>query len=589
MISATSELGFQTGCPEATSPRVDIQSNDSRELRAVLETSGALAAHVDRDGRILQATDSTAKLLSYPKEHLLNSSLADVVSPEHRDVFLGLLRDAWASSSDEHARLKFSGGLTETRWLEITIRPYSTLEGGARFIVFGYDVTNWVRAEQSLKEESMLDPLTGLGNRALMRQEITEHIASAARSQNQFAVALLDLDGFKKINDTLGHDVGDALLCEVAERLKGSVRANDTVARMGGDEFVLLLAGIGSEEAASAIAERVISNLRKPFFMSGNQLRVTTSLGLTFSSSNEGLTESTLLKRADLAMYEAKGQGKNRFSVYTPDLERRQEEQFAIEQHMFDAVQKGEFVLHYQPIFDPKTSAVCGLEALMRWTREDGQIPPTKFIPLAEHNGLINLLGDWALRCACAQLARWDAQGIRVGYVSVNVSPVQFRHPGFSESVARAIEVSGIEASRIVLEITEGALMTDPEHAGRLLAELREIGVRFAVDDFGTGYSSLAYLQRFQLSALKIDRSFVADMLESKHGRSIVFAVLSLSRELGLISIAEGVETVAQCELLAQHGCDYAQGWLLAPALSVEDLETKINSGELKLPMTTAI
>jgi diguanylate cyclase (GGDEF)-like protein/PAS domain S-box-containing protein len=555
----------------------------ARDLKAVLETSGALAIHLDSSGRILHATEASAELLAYPIEHLLRASLSDIVAPDHCDILTGLLRNAWAHSTDEHARLRFTGGLAESIWLEVTIRPDPTPEGVKRFILFGYDVSGWVRAEQSLKEESLVDPLTGLGNRALMRKAIAQYVLTAIRSRTQFAVAMLDLDGFKKINDSLGHDAGDVLLKEVAERLKAAVRATDIVARMGGDEFVLLLHGAGDARAATDIAERVISTLRKPFNIAGCQLRVTTSLGLTFSGDSPDMSESLLMKRADIAMYEAKAGGKNQFCVYTPEMDQKQQVQFAIEQDMFDAVQNGEFSLHYQPICAPGKGDVWGVEALMRWERPTGAISPATFIPLAEHNGLINFLGDWALRCACAQLVRWDSMGLHFSYISVNVSPVQFRHPAFAESVQRAIQQSGVDAKRIVLEITEGALMTDPEHAGRLLNELRETGVRFAVDDFGTGYSSLAYLQRFPLQALKIDRSFVADMLESRHGRTIVFAILSLAREMGLISIAEGVETVEQCALLSQHGCDFVQGWLHSKALPAVEIEMAIESGRLQL------
>lgn len=559
------------------------EPSSARDLQSMLSTSGALALHVDPSGRVLEASESSAVLLAFPMEHLLQASLADLVASDHRDILAGLLANAWTRSSDRHARLRFTGGLSESRWLEITIRLASGNEGGRRLIVFGYDITEWVRAEQLLLEEAFVDPLTGLGNRGRLRQVVSERILTAVRHNTPFALALLDLDGFKRINDTLGHDVGDAMLKEVAARLRSCVRPADTVARMGGDEFVVLLTSVGSEAAASMVAERIVHSLRKPFTLADCQVRITTSLGLAFSGNTQPLSESSLLKHADLAMYEAKAQGKNRHSLYTPLMERQQREQFAIEQNMFDAVQNGEFTLHYQPIFVPKSGAVLGLEALMRWERPGGNVPPLEFIPLAEHNGLINLLGDWALRSACQQLRCWDMAGKYFDYVSVNVSPVQFRHPAFVDGVRQALHASGLEGSRLVLEITEGTLMTDPEHAGKLLNELCSYGVRIAVDDFGTGYSSLSYLQRFPLQALKIDRSFVAEMHESQHGRTIVLAVLSLARELGLISIAEGVETQAQCDLLAEHGCDYAQGWLRSPALPTLELERRLDAGLLTL------
>ena len=584
-----SAFDFDLELPAAWNRRVAAAPSEAREpgsardLQAILSASGALALYVDTNGRVLHASESSAVLLAFPMEHLLHAAVGDLVASDHRDILNDLVRNAWAQSEDKHARLRFTGGLAESLWLEITIRPAPQANGTRRLIVFGYDVSEWVRAEQVLVAEALIDPLTGLGNRARLRQVVSDRILTAVRDDTPFALALLDLDGFKRVNDTLGHDMGDALLKEVAVRLRASVRPTDTVARMGGDEFVVLMAGAASEAAASAVAERIMQSLRKPFALADCQVRVTTSLGLAFSGNACPLNESGLLKQADLAMYEAKAQGKNRLCAYSSHMERKQRDQFAIEQDMFDAVQNGEFTLHYQPIFVPLTGEVLGLEALMRWERPGGNVPPLEFIAMAEHNGLINLLGDWALRSACQQLRCWDDAGKHFAYVSVNVSPIQFRHPGFVEGVRKALCASSLSGHRLVLEITEGTLMTDPEHAGKLLNELNEHGVRIAIDDFGTGYSSLAYLQKLPLQALKIDRSFVADMQHSHHGRTIVLAVLSLARELGLISIAEGVETEEQCDLLAAHGCDYAQGWLSAPALPTQELERRLDAGILTL------
>ncbi|MCC5611452.1 bifunctional diguanylate cyclase/phosphodiesterase [Nostoc sp. CHAB 5834] len=548
----------------------------------LLNASGGLALGIDCEGKILHASEASAELLAYPREHLLRASLADIVCPGHLDVLNGMLRNAASGATEEQACLRFIGGLPESRWLEVTVKPAQVYSDYPYFALFGYDVTKWVHAENALKEKYLLDPLTGLGNRVLMRKTISENILAAIRSNTQFAVALLDLDGFKKINDTSGHDVGDALLKEVAARLKSSVRAEDTVARMGGDEFVLLLPRITHQSQAVAMAERVIRAFLQPFRIGGQQLRVTTSLGLAFFDS-QSLTESALLKRADLAMYQAKDAGKNQLCVYTAAIESRIQAQFDTEQSMFTGVQNGEFCMHYQPIFEPQTKAVVSVEALMRWNRPGGAVPPGDFIPVAEQNGMIHLLGQWALRSACAQLVQWDQEGLVLKTLSVNVSPVQLKHPEFVDSVKAAINDSGIDANRLVLEITEGALMADPEHTEEVLKELCHFGVMFAVDDFGTGYSSLAYLRRFPLKALKIDRSFIADMLVDRPGKAIVFAVLSLARELGLKVVAEGVETEEQRIILAEQGCSYAQGWLVAPALSPEEFKEEVKARSFTL------
>jgi diguanylate cyclase (GGDEF)-like protein len=576
------------------------------EAWALLEASGELAMRVDFSGRILLATEATAHLLAYPREYLLCTSLQDLVALDHRDRVGALLRAAGRGERSQREQIRFSGVVGGSRWIDLRIsrhargaepdhqgenRPadeHDDTHDGARhdtpgsLLVFGTDISHWIENEQHLIEQSFRDPLTGLGNRAFIRKRITEYLARDQFDGAQFAVALMDLDGFKRVNDSLGHEFGDALLKEVSVRLQNAMGTENMVGRLGGDEFVLLLDHLANDEAANAVLERIVQTCRQPLRIPGYQVRVTTSIGLAFAGTSHQ-SASQLLKHADLAMYEAKAQGKNRYSIYTPELAHRLDEQFRIEQGMFEAVQNGEFLLNYQPIVWPATGEVCAVEALMRWEHRDGMIAPDVFIPVAENNGLINHLGAWALRSACAQLASWDAQGIHVGYMSVNVSPVQFRHPGFVESVCDAIQDAGISAHRLVLEITEGVLMTDPKSTEAVLLELRGLGIRFAVDDFGTGYSSLSYLRRFPLSALKIDRSFVADMATSPHARTIVSAVLSLSRELGMVAIAEGVETEEQSELLAAQGCDLAQGWRYSKALSPIRFEEAIQDGKLSI------
>jgi diguanylate cyclase (GGDEF)-like protein len=550
----------------------------ARQAWALLEASGGLALQLGVTGNILQATEASAALLAYPLEYLLRSSIQDIVSFEERDRTAALFHACVSKGEIGRQRIRFACGMVGSRWIDVRMAPYTLDDGSGCVQMFGYDVTPWIESEQQLIAQSLRDALTGIGNRAYIRKRIGEYLARRRAGGLPFAVALMDLDGFKKVNDSLGHEFGDALLKELAVRLEGTMRSSNMVARLGGDEFVLLLDGVASEQDAEGVLERIIHVCRQPFHLAGCQVRVTTSVGLAFATGAEE-SESQLLRRADLAMYEAKAQGKNRFHLYSPQLDQRLNEQFRIEQSMFEAVQNGEFVLHYQPIVWPESGEVCAVEALMRWESANGMISPDVFIPAAEGNGLIKHLGAWALRCACAQLALWDASGFHVGHISVNVSPVQFQHPGFADSVRKAIEDAGIDAHRLVLEITEGVLMTDPRTAEAVLVELRALGIRFAVDDFGTGYSSLAYLRRFPLSALKIDRSFVADMVESPHARTIVSAVLSLARELGLVAIAEGVETEAQHDLLTRQGCDLVQGWRYARAMSPAQFEEAVRAG----------
>jgi len=550
------------------------------EAWALLEASGALAMRVDLQGRVLNATTATAELLVYPREYLLRTSVLDIIALESRERVTMMLASCAQDQMARRERVRVAGGIGGPGWLDLHVSYYcDTDDDSPSLLLFGQDITQWVESERDLTERAFLDPLTGVGNRAYIGKRIEEYTSGNCAGQ-PFAVALMDLDGFKNINDSLGHEYGDALLKEVGARLQDTVRTRQSVARLGGDEFVLMLDGLESEADAVRILERVIHVCRQPFLLGGCQVRITTSIGLALSSG-AAQSESQWLRRADLAMYEAKALGKNRYCIYSPELDRRLDEQFQIEQSMFEAVQNGEFLLHYQPIVWPGTGEICAVEALMRWEHAGRDIRPDVFIPVAEKNGLIKHLGAWALRCACAQLAAWDAQGIHVGHMSVNVSAMQFLHPGFFDSVRNAIQETGIGADRLLLEITESALMTDPKAAEELLLSLRALGIRFAVDDFGTGYSSLSYLRRFPLSALKVDRSFVSDMVDSPHARTIVSAVLSLARELGLVAIAEGVETDAQGKLLAAQGCNLVQGWRYARALAPVDFENAVTDGKL--------
>ncbi|TXI87265.1 MULTISPECIES: putative bifunctional diguanylate cyclase/phosphodiesterase [unclassified Cupriavidus] len=548
---------------------------------ALLEATGGLALQIGATGCIHRATDASAQLLDYPREYLLRASVLDIVAVDERTRLNWLLQRCAQDGSPRRDRFRFVCGIRSSRWIDLRISRHADGDR-PELLLMGHDVTDYVEKERQLVEMSYQDPLTGVGNRAYIRNRIAAFTASGQPNPQLFAVALMDLDGFKKVNDSLGHEFGDALLKEIGKRLQDALRSREMVARLGGDEFVLLLEGLTTESDAIRILERVIHVCRQPFHLGGCQVRITTSIGLAFSGETS-LNESQWLRRADLAMYEAKALGKNRYCLYSPEFEHRLDEQFRIEQSMFEAVQNGEFLLHYQPIVWPGSGEVCATEALMRWEHPQGAIAPDVFIPMAENNGLIKHLGAWALRCACAQLASWDAQGIHVRHMSVNVSPVQFRHPGFLDSVRNAIHDAGIAPDRIILEITESALMTDPAATEALLMELRALGIRFAVDDFGTGYSSLSYLRRFPLSALKIDRSFVSDMMDSPHARTIVSAVMSLSRELGLVAIAEGVESDEQSRLLSAQGCTLVQGWRYAQALSPGEFERAIQTGTLSI------
>lgn len=546
--------------------------------RAFLSLAGGLNIVLNSEGYILYASEETCNLLGYPPAALKGAAFSSFADAQYRSLLVAAI----ATPSKNPVCLKLMSGMTEERWFDVTVRRITIKVGEHAFLVYGHDVTKWKQESQALESKYLRDPLTGTGNRIVMKAVIEKGILSAKETGKSFAIALLDLDGFKKVNDTFGHDVGDSLLQEAAKRLTRNIRSSDAVVRMGGDEFVILFTDVSDKPAGVQMAERVVKAFQQPFYIGNLQLRVTTSLGLAFADFPNA-SETDLLKRADLAMYEAKEKGKNQFALYTEELQQSLQSHMDVEQSMYAAIQSGEFHLEYQPIFDPKTLQVHSLETLMRWDKATGRISPEVFIPLAEQNGLIHILGQWALRNACAQLVKWEKEGIFIRSIAVNISPVQLAHPRFAESVKSAVYASGVNPSRLTLEITEGTLMDDPDYSTRVLSELREFGVGFSVDDFGTGYSSLAYLKRFPLQALKIDRSFITDMLICPQSKTIVDAVLSLAKALGLRVVAEGVETVAQCAALAEQECEFAQGWLVSKALKPEDLVAQLKLGKLVL------
>ncbi|GAB3629334.1 cyclic di-GMP phosphodiesterase CdpA [Pandoraea terrae] len=549
----------------------------------MVELTGGLSAHVTAEGRFLFIADTSLRFLEYSREYVDHASLFELTGIDDVPVVQEALAAA-QTQGPQHCTVRLLRGLTDRLWMQLHIALYSprTRTLPATFVVRGVDITAQKDSEQRLRELALCDTVTGLGNRGYIQERIAGAIAHANDGGPNFAVALLDLDGFKKVNDSLGHDVGDQLLRAAGQRLVAQIRETDVAGRMGGDEFVLVLPGCDDEQALNGIMKRVLSAIQQPFQVGDQMLHLTTSIGVAFYPRH-GTSDGTLIKHADAAMYCAKDRGRNGLYVYTDDLGDLQRKAFSLESAMFEAIHNGEFSLHYQPICDPVTLAVKGVEALMRWYPALGPVSPAEFIPLAEANGLINLLGGWALRAACMQLARWDTTRLGGLYMSVNVSAQQFHHPAFPSLVWQAIADSGVEGHRLVLEITESVLMRDPEQANLVLRELQTLGVRFAVDDFGAGYSSLGYLKRFPLSALKIDRSFVKDMPTSSNDRTIVTAVLGLARELGLSAVAEGVETEEQRQMLIDRGCDSIQGWLVSQALPANELEGAFASGSLHL------
>ena len=414
------------------------------------------------------------------------------------------------------------------------------------------------------------DPLTALPNRTIFGQRLSQALAQAARYDHKVALLFIDLDRFKVVNDTMGHEAGDRLLREVADRLRDSLREGDTVGRHGGDEFVVLIEQYESAMQVAGVAQKIIDQAGEPYFFDGHEFHISASIGIA-TYPNDGQDADTLRKHADIAMYRAKEAGKNQYQFYSPHMNRLSLERLDLEASLRHALERGELMLVYQPMFDMDGRSVVGMEALLRWRRaEDNIVAPAEFMPLAEETGLAVHIGEWVLRTACAQARMWQDRGSKPVRVAVNVSPRHFAHGNLVGCVEDVLRATRLQPGTLQLEITEATIMQSAERAVRALRMLKEQGVRVAVDDFGTGFSSLAHLQRFPLDAVKVDRSFIASIAQPGNGASVARAVIAMAHSFGLRAVAEGVETEEQARFLRIQGCDEMQGFLFSNALSPE-------------------
>jgi len=429
------------------------------------------------------------------------------------------------------------------------------------------------RFEEELRHQATHDSLTGLPNRVLLQDRLETALMTAQRQQIGVAVLFLDLDNFKRINDTLGHSAGDALLRQVGERLRNRLRTTDTVGRRGGDEFMVVFNHPCDVKEVMAVVNKVRGVFAQPFNCEGEELFVTCTLGVALSPE-DGRDAETLVKNADIAMYRAKEKGKDQYQFYIPDMNAESRAMLTLETELRRALDRGEFVLHYQPQLDVRSRRTVGFEALIRWQHpRQGLLMPDQFVPLLEESGLIVSVGEWVLRSACAQWRAWRAQGWRGLRVAINVSARQFGSSDIVELVRQVVEEEQVPAACVELEVTETVVMQDVMRAAEILNDLRRIGVRPAIDDFGTGYASLSYLKRFAIDILKIDQSFVYDVDSDYDDAAIIEAITSLGHNLGMEVVAEGVETQAQFEFLRSQGCDTVQGYLVGRPMPIVDIE----------------
>lgn len=428
------------------------------------------------------------------------------------------------------------------------------------------DITERFRQEEHILHQAHHDALTGLPNRLLLLDRIEHAIERAKRDDHKLAIFYLDLDNFKHINDSLGHEAGDQLLMHVAKQLTQALRQEDTIARLGGDEFVVLAEDLGTQAEVIHLAELLLDALKEPLTYEQQPLFTSTSIGIALYPS-DGEKAGKLLKNADTALYQAKDDGRNRFHFFTDSLERLAQHRLAIETKLRSAVMQGNFEMHYQPEFRLSDGHLIGFEALLRWPTEEGFTPPDTFIPIAESTGLIVPLGEWIIENVCQQLAHWKRAGLDDFYVAINLSAKQFRHQDIFAQVIARLKKYDLPHRMLAIEITESMVIDDIDQACTMLRQFQQAGIKVCMDDFGTGYSSLNYLKQLPIDVLKIDRSFIDEISDSKQSRAIVSSIISLGQNLEQEVIAEGVETEAQLQVLTELGCDLVQGYLLGKPL----------------------
>ncbi|MBA5603923.1 EAL domain-containing protein [Duganella sp. FT3S] len=536
------------------------QRDPRHELDHLMEEAGDVVFRLNAPGQVLFASKRAVALIASPHD-LQGDLLATHVAMADQPALKAALAEVLQALAPSLVEVRLKTPEHEV-WFELRVSCFLNQDQVPELLVVGRDMSVQHATEERLRHMATHDGLTELPNRLLLSDRIRMVIANARRSGQGFAVATVGLDGFKKVNDGLGHPVGDAVLRMAAARLRKTLRDSDTLARVGGDEFVAVLPGTSTEAQIKLVTGRLIATLQSPFEVDSHTIYVGASVGVSVYP-HHAEDEVRLVALADAAMGRAKETGKARCVVYSPKHSGPPEHDISLEAAMFQAVREGEFLLYYQPIVDARTREIQGFETLMRWKHPTlGMVPPARFIPIAETNGLINLLGAWALKAASVQLKQFEEVAKRRLYISVNISPRQFRNDKFLDVLDDALAFSGLSGEQLVLEITEGTLMVDPIHAETILSKMALRKARIAIDDFGTGYSSLAYLKRFPISVLKIDRTFIRDLPGSQKDGAICNAVLDLAKHLDLSVVAEGVETEEQLHYLDDRGCQYIQGYL---------------------------
>jgi len=555
----------------------------SAELTSYIQAieQSTIISVADLSGRIIQANDTFCELSGYSREELIGHDHRIINSGIHSSHFFVKLwatitrGDIWRGEICNRAK---NG---ELYWVDNTIVPLKDLNGQiVRYISVRVDITKRKESEQHIQSLAYYDVLTNLPNRTLLHDRLRQLIAESNRDKKKFALLFIDLDRFKYVNDSMGHAVGDKLLRAVALRLQGCVREVDTVSRISGDEFILLLRETDAEGAAR-VAAKILKALISPCDVDTLQIATNASIGISIYPDNADSEDqiNTLIKHADAAMYRVKAKGRSNFLFFEPEMNFRANHLFAMENDMRLALERNEFTLHYQPQANLISGMMCGAEALLRWKHPDkGFVSPTEFIPLAEETGQIIPIGEWVLRTACAQLAEWRRQGMAKFPLSINISVMQLRQPQLAQIIIAVLEETGLHPNDLELEITESVMMNEAQASMDFLKQMNELGVNLSMDDFGTGFSSLSYLKKMPLNRMKIDQSFVRDVATDENDAAIVRSIIGLGHQFKLQVIAEGVETVEQLDFLRVRGCDEVQGYYYSRPLPTEKFAMFVKS-----------
>lgn len=563
-------------------PSAQISAYTQQEIQQLVDNAPIGITCISPQGKILWTNTAMLELLGYTPEESLGYDITEILvnNTSLQDITRYLSTHEALFNYEAHIRTKNN----QIKSVLLDLNGYWKNGKLLSIHCFLRDITERKKTDEQIYYLANHDPLTGLFNRAQLAVQMRTVLAMAKRHGQQVAILFFDLDGFKHVNDTLGHQFGDSLLIAVAQRLQSFIRSNDILARLGGDEFVLVATDIRHVDDVTQVVKKILAGFKLPFDLDGHAITITTSIGISLYPT-DAETEETLLRYADTAMYRAKEMGKDNYQFYTQEMANKVLARVSLERGMRRALKKEEFSLYYQPQIDLITRQVIGVEALLRWHHpQKGLLQPAAFISIAEDNGLIVPMGEWVLETACQQMKIWQTAGYRTPKVAVNISPQQLREPRFAETILKILAAVDLEPQYLELEITESCVMRDPEQAIVTLKALRGLGVQLAIDDFGKGYSSLNYLKQFPLHRLKIDRSFIQNIPAVSGDTAIVEAIIAIAHRLKLKVMAEGVENHAQLEFLRTRRCDEIQGFFHSQPMSA-DMVIRLFNDELRLQL----